>query len=134
VLGVGLTVGLGQAYGPLNAFSLLGLVVTLAALVVYAIVQVACIVHFRGAADVSVWRKVVFPVLAVAVICFIAYKSIVPLPPAPLSYAIWIALGWAAAGLVVVGVLSARGVLFTGLSRAVDDASEQAELVADTHA
>jgi len=55
---------------------------------------------------VSVWRKIVFPVLAVAVICYIAYKSIVPLPAAPLSYAIWIALGWAAAGLVVVAAES----------------------------
>ena len=133
VLGVGLTVGLGQAYGPLSAFSLLGLVVTLAALVVYAIVQVACVAYFRSAADVSVWRKIVFPVLAVAVICYIAYKSIVPLPAAPLSYAIWIALGWAAAGLVVVGVLSARGVSFAGLSRAVDDAEPQ-EIPAESHA
>jgi hypothetical protein len=53
--------------------------------------------------------------------------------PASRHAAAAIALGWAVAGLVVVGVLSARGVSFAGLVRAVDDAEPQ-EIAAESHA
>jgi hypothetical protein len=40
------------------------------------------------------------------VICgYAIYSTLVPRPPAPISYSAWIALAWLVAGLLVVGVL-----------------------------
>jgi hypothetical protein len=40
------------------------------------------------------------------VICgYAIYSTLIPRPPAPISYSAWIALGWLVAGLLVLGVL-----------------------------
>lgn len=105
---IALALGFGLGYGPLNAFSLLGLIVTFAALGVYFLAQLACIAFFRRQnAFHALWHGVV-PLAAMAVIVYLFIKSAFPTPPHPLNLAIWIVIGWAVLGLVVVAWVSVR--------------------------
>lgn len=104
---VAIGLALGEHYGPLTAFSLLGLIVTFAALGVYFLAQVACIVFFWKRREFHiVWHGLV-PVGAMAVIAYLFVKSEFPTPPHPLNLALWIALAWALIGLLNVIALSA---------------------------
>lgn len=104
---VAVGLGFGFGLGPLPAFSLLSLIVTLCALGVYALAQVGLVRYFwRLGAFNPFWHGVV-PVLAVAAIVYLFIKNISPQPPYPANLAIWIAIGWAVAGIAVVGWLSA---------------------------
>ena len=51
---------------------------------------------------------VVLPVAAIVVCGLTTYWSITPRPPAPISYSIWVALGWLGLGLVYLIVLRLR--------------------------
>jgi amino acid transporter len=105
LVAVGLGLGVGGAYGPLPAFNLLALVVTLNALGVYALVQVALVRYFwkRGAFN-PLWHLLA-PAFAVAAIVYLYLKSISPAPPHPTNLAIWITLAWAVIGLVAMAAL-----------------------------
>jgi hypothetical protein len=50
----------------------------------------------------------VVPLLAIAICAYSIYKSIWPRPPAPISYAPWIAGAWLLLGIVVAAVLNRR--------------------------
>lgn len=108
LLGFCLALGFGFGFGfqPLPAFTLLSLVVTLCALGVYAIVQVALVRYFLRRREFNPFWHGLVPVLAVAAIVYLFIKNISPQPPYPSNLAIWIAMGWAAAGLLVVIWLS----------------------------
>lgn len=104
---IAICLGLGLHYGPLSAFSLIGLIVTFAALGVYFLAQVACIVFFWRRHEFHVLWHGVVPLGAMAVIVYLFVKSEFPTPPHPLDLAIWITIGWAIVGLVIVAGLSA---------------------------
>ncbi|MGN6680598.1 MAG: APC family permease, partial [Streptosporangiaceae bacterium] len=108
LLGFCLALGFGFGFGfqPLPAFTLLSLVVTLCALGVYAIVQVALVRYFMRRREFNPFWHGLVPVLAVAAIVYLFIKNISPQPPYPSNLAIWIAIGWAIAGLLVVFWLS----------------------------
>ena len=79
---------------------------TLCALGVYAMVQVALVRYFlRLGAFNPFWHGLV-PVLAVAAIVYLFIKNISPQPMYPSNLAIWISIGWAAVGLLVVAWVS----------------------------
>jgi len=108
LLGFCLAMGFGFGFGfqPLPAFTLLSLVVTLCALGVYAIVQVALIRYFlRLGAFNPFWHGIV-PVLALAAIVYLFIKNISPQPAYPSNLAIWISIGWAVIGVIAVIWLS----------------------------
>lgn len=100
--------GLGFGYGPLSAFEMLGLIVTFSALAVYFMVQIACMNYFRRSKEFNAFRHGLVPLAAMAVIVYLFIKTEFPSPPAPLDLAIWIAIGWAVAGVVIVAAVSAR--------------------------
>jgi amino acid transporter len=108
LLGFCLAMGFGFGFGfqPLPAFTLLSLVVTLCALGVYAIVQVALVRYFLRLGTFNPFWHGLVPVLAVAAIVYLFIKNISPQPSYPSNLAIWIAIGWAVVGLVVVLLLS----------------------------
>jgi amino acid transporter len=99
--------GFGFGFQPLPAFTLLSLVVTLCALGVYAIVQVALIRYFRRLGAFNLFWHGIVPVLAVAAIVYLFIKNISPQPPYPSNLAIWISIGWAILGVLVVVWMSA---------------------------
>jgi len=108
VFALAVAVGFGLGFGPLNAFALLGLVVTFSALGVYFLVQLACMNYFRRQGEFHLLWHGVVPLAAMAVIVYLFIKSEFPTPPYPLDVSIWIAIGWAALGIGIIAVLSVR--------------------------
>jgi amino acid transporter len=102
VMSVAMGLGFGFGFQPLPAFSLLSLIVTLCALGVYALTQVGVSRYFWRLKQFNVLLHLVLPVLALAAIVYLYYKSVSPTPAYPVNWAIWIALMWAGAGLLVL--------------------------------
>lgn len=130
LLGGSLALGFGFGFGfqPLPAFSLLSLVVTLCALIVYAIIQVALIRYFLRAGTFNPFWHGLVPVLAVAAIVYLFVKNVAPQPAYPSSVAIWIAIGWAVLGLLIVVILVAlRPDRLASAAAIIGDADSAAE-------
>jgi amino acid transporter len=104
VLGAAIAIGLGFGFGfqPLPAFSLLSLVVTLCALGVYALAQFALARYFTRLGTFRPLWHGLLPVAAVAAIIYLFIKNVSPQPPYPSDLAIWIAIGWLAAGILAM--------------------------------
>jgi amino acid transporter len=104
VLGAAIAMGLGfgSGFGPLPAFSLLSLVVTLCALGVYALAQFALARYFARLGTFRPLWHGLLPVAAVAAIIYLFIKNVSPQPPYPSNLAIWIAIGWLVAGILIM--------------------------------
>jgi len=101
---------LGRHYGVITYFALMATTASLGILLVYALVAVSGMVFFwkvrhKVGERYNVLLDVVLPLIAVAICGYTIYASIFPRPPAPISYSLWIALAWLAAGTVIVIVL-----------------------------
>jgi amino acid transporter len=101
---------LGRHYGVFTYFAMMATTGSLGILFVYVLVALSGMVYFwrlrtRESHAYHVLLDLVFPLGAVAICGYTIYSSIIPAPPAPISYSAWIALGWLVAGLLVVGVL-----------------------------
>lgn len=105
VLSVVMGLGFGLGFQPLPAFSMLSLVVTLCALAVYALTQIGLVAYFRRQGRFNVFWHLLLPTAAVAAIVYLYYKSVSPTPAYPTNWAIWVALMWAGAGVVVLVAL-----------------------------
>jgi amino acid transporter len=97
----------GRHFGVSLYFALMATTASLGILFVYALVAIAGMVFFwrarrRDGTRYNVLLDVVLPLIAVAICGYAIYSTLVPRPPAPISYSAWIALAWVAAGLVVV--------------------------------
>jgi amino acid transporter len=102
---VAVGLGFGLGFGPLPAFSLLSLVVTLCALGVYAIAQFGLARYFWKLGRFNpLWHGLI-PVAAVAAIVYLFGKNVSPQPSYPSSLAIWISLGWLVTGLAAMAGL-----------------------------
>jgi amino acid transporter len=102
-IAVGLGFGLG--FGPLPAFSLLSLIVTLCALGVYALAQFGLARYFWRRGEFNPLWHGLLPLAAVAAIVYLFIKNISPAPPYPSDLAIWIAIGWLVAGILAMAGL-----------------------------
>jgi amino acid transporter len=102
-IAVGLGFGLG--FGPLPAFSLLSLVVTLCALGVYALAQFGLARYFWRLGEFNPFWHGLVPTVAVAAIVYLFIKNVSPQPVYPSNLAIWIAIGWLVAGLLAMAGL-----------------------------
>jgi len=102
-IAVGLGFGLG--FGPLPAFSLLSLIVTLCALGVYALAQFGLARYFWRLGEFNPLWHGLLPAAAVAAIVYLFIKNVSPAPPYPSDLAIWIAIGWLVAGILAMAGL-----------------------------
>ena len=98
---------LGRHYGVQTYFALMATTASLGILFVYALVAIAGMVYFwrarrQGSQRYNVILDVVLPLVAVAICGYAIYSTLIPRPPAPISYSAWIALGWLVAGVIVV--------------------------------
>jgi amino acid transporter len=107
VLGAAVAMGLGFGLGfqPLPAFALLSLVVTLCALGVYALAQFGLARYFWRLGEFNPFWHGLLPAVAVAAIVYLFVKNISPQPPYPSNLAIWISIGWLAAGILAMAGL-----------------------------
>jgi amino acid transporter len=90
---------------PFTYFAFMATTATFGILATYILVSIAGMAYFWRTRAVSavaynVVFDVVLPVLAIVVCGLTIYWSIFPRPPAPISYSIWVALGWLGLGAV----------------------------------
>lgn len=99
---VALAVGL--PLGPFNLFNLLGTTGTFVYIPIFILMNVAAFKYFRAKqpSEFRVLPLVVAPVISTAALITIGYKSIVPLPAAPVDYAPAIAAGYLLLGALVL--------------------------------
>jgi amino acid transporter len=100
----------GRHFGVSLYFDLMATTASLGILFVYALVAIGGMVFFWRARhqkgeSYNIILDVVLPLIAVVICGYAIYSTLVPRPPAPISYSAWIALAWLVAGLLVVGVL-----------------------------
>jgi len=98
---------LGRHYGVGTYFALMATTASLGILFVYALVAIAGMVFFwnarrRRVESYNIVLDVILPLIAVAICGYAIYSTVVPRPPAPISYSAWIALAWLGLGLLMV--------------------------------
>jgi amino acid transporter len=103
VIALVLSFVLGWKWGPLNGFIMLATAATIVVIVVYMLVMLGSIRFYLGEkrAQFSPLLHLVFPIAGIVLFAFPLYYQYFPLPPYPIRYAAWFALGWIAAGLVI---------------------------------
>jgi amino acid transporter len=84
-----LLLAMGLPLGADNMFNLFGTTGTFTYVIIYGLGNVAAWRYFRtaGKDESSVIKYVVFPIVSTAALLYIAYKSYIPLPAAPVLYA-----------------------------------------------
>ncbi|MBA2462530.1 MAG: APC family permease [Actinobacteria bacterium] len=99
---------MGWKWDPLTAFVIIATAVTIVVICVYITVCVACAAYYwrEKRSEWNPWLHGVFP--AVGALAFLAplYYQFNPLPPYPIRYANWIAVGWLAAGVLVTAYMA----------------------------
>jgi amino acid transporter len=107
---VGLISGLllGYFMSPIGAFAFLGTMDALFVILIYALVNVACISFFwrKRRANFNILRHGVFPVLSTLIIAAIFFSAIISPGPAPLSAIPYVVVIWLVLG--VAAMLAAR--------------------------
>jgi amino acid transporter len=101
---------LGRHFGVITYFDLMATTASLGILFVYALVAIAGMVFFWKArqqkgGSYNILLDVVLPLIAVAICGYAIYSTLVPRPPAPISYSAWIALGGLGLGVLMVAWL-----------------------------
>jgi amino acid transporter len=102
---------LGAAKGPLGAFAYYGFMVSVAFAVIYLLSNFALINYIRKYTpkEFSVIRHALIPSIAVVGVGYALYRTVNPLPPAPLSNLPWVIAGWAVIGVAILIYLRVSG-------------------------
>jgi amino acid transporter len=90
---------------PFTYFAFMATTATFGILATYILVSLGGMAFFwrtRSSADVAynVVLDIVLPLGAIAVCVATIYWSVTPRPPAPISYSVWVALGWLGLGVL----------------------------------
>jgi len=109
-LGLGLFFG-SVWLGPQNTLFFFGTALTLGLIIVYGLGNLGVYLYYRKErrAEFRPFVHLVCPLLSTAALIWVGYKSIVPLPAAPVRYAPFVAGGWVVVGLVLVAVRARTG-------------------------
>jgi amino acid transporter len=105
VIAVGLSLILGAKWGPLNGFYMLATAATIVVIVVYMLVMVGCGVYYWRSGRFNIVLHGLFPIAGIVLFAFPLYYQFAPVPAAPINYAVWFAVGWAVAGIVVTALM-----------------------------
>jgi amino acid transporter len=94
---------LGFSLGPDQAFYVMGTVVTLALALIYSTGNLGVfLLYRRRGAEFRPILHAIFPLVSTVAVLWVAWKSIVPLPPPPLAYAPVILGLWLLAGVTIL--------------------------------
>jgi amino acid transporter len=104
-------IGVGIWIGPDQEFFLMGTVLTLALAVIYSLGNLGVFLFYRKERpqDFHPVLHALFPLISSVAILWVAYKSVVPLPAPPISYAPAIVAGWFLVGVFVLIVMKLIG-------------------------
>ncbi|MCI0625264.1 MAG: APC family permease [Acidobacteria bacterium] len=110
---VTLVVGLGLGFwvGPEQEFYLMGTILTLALVPIYSAGNLGTfLLYFRERREeFRPWLHAFLPGIATVAVVWVGYKSVVPLPPPPITYAPWIVGGWFLIGVAVLIFMKLAG-------------------------
>jgi amino acid transporter len=98
----------GLAWGPRTAFVILATAGTIVLILVYVTVCVATIAFFRRRPDFNVLLHLVCPLLGAAAFLAPLYYQFDPLPPYPIRYGNWLAIGCVVTGLAVTAWMARK--------------------------
>lgn len=104
-------IGMGFWIGPDQEFFLMGTVLTLALALIYSLGNLGVFLFYRKERrqDFHPVLHAVFPLISSVAILWVAYKSVVPLPAWPISYAPAIVAVWLAIGILVLTAMKMIG-------------------------
>lgn len=97
--------------GPTNELFFFGTAITLGLIVIYCMGNFGVFLYYRRErrGEFNVLLHVVIPLLSTVSLAWVAYKSVVPLPAAPVRYAPFLFAGWVLASvLLVLGLRQSR--------------------------
>jgi amino acid transporter len=102
---------LGALLGPSKIYSVVGLMFTFALIPVYSVANFGVYRLYRREhpEEFRPLLHVVIPVLATVALIWVGVKSLSPAPSYPNNWAFPLVVAWFVIGLVVLGVMSARG-------------------------
>jgi amino acid transporter len=111
VLSLVLAFVLSAAWGVSNVFSVLGFLFIFGAIPVYTVANYSVFRLYwkEHRSEFNVFLHVIVPIVGTVGLLWFGYKSVVPLPPSPNSWAVPLTVGWFVIGLVIVLWLRARG-------------------------
>jgi amino acid transporter len=93
-LGIVVALLMGWKWGPLNAFGIISYALTSLVILVYITVSLSAFVYYRRQqAEFNPWLHGVFPILGALAFLPPLYYQYKPLPPYPLRYGNWAAIG-----------------------------------------
>jgi len=109
-IALGISYIMGWKWGPLNGFIMIATAATVVVIVVYMLVMAGSIRYYltEKRAQFSPLLHLVFPVAGIVLFAFPLYYQYFPLPPYPIRYAVWVALGWVIAGLLLGALMWQR--------------------------
>jgi amino acid transporter len=103
--------GGGLAFGPVGVLSFAAIIITLLIIIVYSAGNLASwrLYSRQYPREYSKITHLAVPILSTAILLYIGYKTLSPLPTGVDRWAPVVAVGWFVAGLIVVAVLSRTG-------------------------
>jgi amino acid transporter len=109
-IALGLSYILGWKWGPLNGFIMLATAATVVVIIVYMLVMAGSIRFYltEKRAQFNPLLHLVFPIAGIVLFAFPLYYQYFPLPAYPIRYAVWVALGWVIAGLILGAIMWQR--------------------------
>jgi amino acid transporter len=105
IIAIVLSIILGWKWGPLNGFYMLATAATIVVILVYMLVMLGCGVYYYRQGRYNPILHGLFPLGGIVLFAFPLYYQFNPIPAAPINYAVWFAVGWVAAGIVVTFVM-----------------------------
>ena len=108
-LAIGL--GLGFWIGPDQEFYFMAVVITLGMALVYSAGNIGVFRFYRSErrSEFRWIQHCAFPLISTVALIWVAYRSILPLPPAPVGYAPWLVAVWLVLGTILVWALRCAG-------------------------
>jgi amino acid transporter len=102
-----LSFALGWKWGPLLGFYMLATAATIVVIVVYMLVMAGSIRYYltEGRRMFNPLLHAIFPLAGIVLFAFPLYFQFNPIPAKPINYAVWFAVGWIVAGLVVGAIM-----------------------------
>jgi amino acid transporter len=102
---------LGALKGPIGAFAYYGFMVSVAFGIIYLLTNFALVNYIRKYTpkEFSVIRHAIIPLAAAIGVGYALYRTVNPLPPAPLNNLPWVVAGWALVGVLILVYLRVSG-------------------------